>query len=149
MYTHVLIATDGSEYSAKGVGAGLALARGAGAKVTILTVSEPFPAFDLATKLGLFRDQKAIDSYEADCRRLAEAVLAQASEQAGAAGVACETVHVPDSAPARAILDTAGARGCDLIVVASHGRTAFERFLLGSQAARVVQGAATSVLVVR
>ena len=63
--------------------------------------------------------------------------------------VAIETLHVENSAPARAIVDTAKARSCDLIVLTSHGRHGLERFLLGSQASRVVQSAETSVLVVR
>ena len=41
MYRHILIATDGSELAAKGVQHGLALAGPLGAKVTVLTVSEP------------------------------------------------------------------------------------------------------------
>lgn len=149
MYEHILIATDGSERAAKGVEAGVALAKAAGAKVTMLIASEPFPSYDLGSKLGLFRDQSAIDSYEADSRRLAEAVLARAAEVAAAAGVGCETMHVPDSAPAAAIVDTATARGCDLVVVTSQGRTGLERFMLGSQAERVVKAAGVSVLVVR
>ena len=69
--------------------------------------------------------------------------------EAAAAGVPCETVHVADSAPSPAIIDMAQARGCDLIVVTSQGRTGLERFMLGSQATRVVQAAGVSVLVVR
>ena len=149
MYTNILIATDGSDLSGKGVEAGLDLARRSGAKVTVLIVSEPFPAYDLGTRFGLFRDQPAIDSYNDRCRQVAEAVLASAQQAAEAAGVDCETVHVDKSAPARAIMDTAKDRGCDLIVLTSHGRHGVERFILGSQASRVVQGAETSVLVVR
>lgn len=149
MYKQILIATDGSERAEKGVEAGIALAKADGAKVTVLIVSEPFPNYDLATKLGLFQHQEAIASYEADCKRLAETVLGQAAEAAAAAGVACETVHVPDSAPAAAILETAKEKGADLIVVTSQGRTGLERFMLGSQAERVVRRADISVLVVR
>ena len=64
-------------------------------------------------------------------------------------GSTCETLHVENSAPARAILETAKARSCDLIVLTSHGRHGLERFILGSQAQRVVQSAEASVLVVR
>jgi nucleotide-binding universal stress UspA family protein len=149
MYRHILIATDGSENAGRGVAAGLDLARATGAKVTLITVSEPFPAFDLGTKLGLFRDQEAIDRYNDHCREAAQAILTAAHQQPAAAGVDCETLHVENSRPADAILDTAKARGCDLIVLTSHGRRGLERFMLGSQASRVVQAAETSVLVVR
>ncbi|HWE16526.1 MAG TPA: universal stress protein, partial [Hyphomicrobiaceae bacterium] len=39
--------------------------------------------------------------------------------------------------------------GCDLIVMASHGRRGFTRFLLGSQAMRVLTGSRVPVLVYR
>jgi nucleotide-binding universal stress UspA family protein len=149
MYQHILIASDGSELSGKGVDAGLGLAKASGAKVTVITVSEPYPTFDIASSLGLFADQKAIDDYDANCRKLAQAILGSAEKAAAAAGVGCETLHVENSAPAKAILETAKARSCDLIVLTSHGRHGLERFILGSQAARVVQSAETSVLVVR
>ena len=149
MYRNILIATDGSEASGKGVEAGLDLARASGAKVTVITVSEPFPTYDLASSVGLFADQKAIESYDANCRKIADAILSAAKNAAAAAGVACETLYVENSTPARAILDAAKVRSCDLIVLASHGRHGLERFLLGSQASRVVQNAETSVLVVR
>jgi nucleotide-binding universal stress UspA family protein len=149
MYRNILIATDGSETSGKGVEAGLALAKAASARVTVITVSESFPAFDLGSALGLFTDQTAIDAYDASCRKLAQKILGGAAEAAAAAGVDCETLHVENSAPARAILETAKARSCDLIVLTSHGRHGLERFILGSQAQRVVQSAEASVLVVR
>ena len=149
MYKNILIATDGSELSGKGIEAGLDLAKASGAKVTALTVSEPFPAYDLGSAVGLFQDRRAIESYDDACRKLAQTTLSSAEKAAAAAGVACETLHVENSAPARAILDTAKARSCDLIVLTSHGRHGLERFLLGSQASRVVQSAETSVLVVR
>ena len=149
MYKQILIATDGSERATKGVEAGLAFAKVDGAKVTVLIVSEPFPNYDLGTRFGLFQHEEAIKNYGVDTRKVAEAVLAQAAEMAAAAGVPCETVHLPDSRPADGILDTAKARGADLIIVTSQGRTGLERFMLGSQAERVVRGAEVSVLVVR
>ena len=43
MYRHILIPTDGSPLSASAVEKGIALAKTLGAKVTALTVVEPFP----------------------------------------------------------------------------------------------------------
>jgi nucleotide-binding universal stress UspA family protein len=43
MYSHVLIATDGSELAQLGVNQGLALAQKLGSKITILNVTEMFP----------------------------------------------------------------------------------------------------------
>ncbi|KQQ84748.1 universal stress protein [Aureimonas sp. Leaf324] len=149
MYRHILIAVDGSEQSKGGLTAGLDIAEFAGAKVTVLTVSEPFPVYDLASKMGLFQDPKEIESYNTTCKSVAERILAEAGGKAAARAVDCETLHIENSAPAAAILEAARFRSCDLIVLASHGLRGFERFVMGSQAARVVQGAEVSVLVVR
>jgi nucleotide-binding universal stress UspA family protein len=44
MYTHILIATDGSELAAKAVAAGLSLAKALAAGVTCINASEPWTA---------------------------------------------------------------------------------------------------------
>ncbi len=46
------------------------------------------------------------------------------------------------------IVETARERGCDLIVVGTHGRSGLSRVLLGSTAERVVRKAGCAVLVV-
>src|SRR5262245_61835248 len=53
-------------------------------------------------------------------------------------GVAYELVHVPDQHPAEGIIATAEKNGCDLIMMASHGRRALGRLLLGSQVNEVL-----------
>jgi len=45
MYKHILIPTDGSELSKKAVDQGIGLAKALNAKVTAVTVSEPFHIF--------------------------------------------------------------------------------------------------------
>lgn len=49
MFDHILIPTDGSDLSGRGVDQGLALARALGARVTILTVTEPLPSYSGVT----------------------------------------------------------------------------------------------------
>ena len=44
MYKHILIATDGSELAGKAIAVGFDLARSLGAKVTAVTVTEPWTA---------------------------------------------------------------------------------------------------------
>ena len=57
--------------------------------------------------------------------------------------------HVRAGAPHREILATARREGCDLIVMGTRGDGAPLRWLLGSVAERVVQGASCPVLTVR
>lgn len=138
MHKHILIATDGSALAQKGVVAGLELARTFGAKVTAVTVSEP------ATHL--VPDAGFVDLPEAE-EDAARAILAAVADAAGEADIACDTVHVANQYPAEAILKTAESRGCDMIVMASHGRRAIKRMLLGGEAVRVITQARVPVLV--
>jgi nucleotide-binding universal stress UspA family protein len=148
MYANILVATDGSPLAQRGVDQGIALAARIGATVTFVVVSELFTGITLEgeSPIGLF-------SGSADLKQAAESaaerILQKVSAQAKAAGVACETVHVRDMVPADGILETATKRGCDLIVVSSHGRRGIERLLLGSQANDVVTRAKVPVLVAR
>ena len=58
-------------------------------------------------------------------------------------------MHVKDQYPAEGILETAGKTGCDLIVMASHGRRGLGRLLLGSVAAKVLTRSTLPVLICR
>src|SRR5262245_37964959 len=134
MYRHLLIATDGSELAEKAVAQGLLLAKQLGAKVTVVTVTEPFAPMvgGEAVYPTLIVDyDKAIES---SARR----ILASVHEAAGKKGVACEVIHVKDQYPADGIIETAKARACDLIVMASHGRRGLAKALMGSQTNKVV-----------
>jgi nucleotide-binding universal stress UspA family protein len=58
------------------------------------------------------------------------------------------TTYVPNSRPASAIVEAAKKLGCNLIVMASHGRRGIKKVLLGSQTSEVVVTATVPVLVV-
>ncbi|MEQ1612010.1 MAG: universal stress protein [Hyphomicrobiaceae bacterium] len=145
MYNNILIATDGSDLSVKGVAHGLALAKALQAKVIAITVTESW----VTMVSGELAMSFPVDEYEKGCAANAARILSAAADQAKAAGVSCQTVHVKDQFPAEGIVETAKARGCDLIVMASHGRRGVSRLLLGSQAQKVVTHSAVPVLIVR
>lgn len=145
MFKHLLIATDGSELSGRAVRQGLSLAKCLGAKVTAVTVTEPFAA-SIPIEVALVFSEK---EYEKAVGASAENILQSVSAAAAADGIPCETVHVKGLYPADGILDTAKARGCDLIVMGSHGRRGLSRLVLGSQANRVVTQSTAAVLICR
>lgn len=145
MFKHILIATDGSEVAQKAVGQGLALARALEAKALVVTVSEPWTAVMSGEMVVAF----PIDEYEKGAAANAATVLASAIEIARKLGISCETFHVRDHYPAEGIIETAKSRGCDLIVMGSHGRRGLSRLLLGSQANTVVTHSAVPVLICR
>jgi nucleotide-binding universal stress UspA family protein len=148
MYDHILIATDGSELAAKGVRHGLALAGPLGARVTVLTVSEPLQlqAAKQAVAAGVddpvARYDQQIDD---DMKDRFEPIERQAAERR----IQIDLLHEIDQSPAQAILRTARLKGCDLIVMTSHGRHGAARLLLGSQTAAVLAHTTVPVLVVR
>jgi nucleotide-binding universal stress UspA family protein len=139
MYTHILIATDGSELAGKAVQHGSALAEQIGAKVTILTV---LPPLALSTT-----DRELIEIRKASMQKRAEEILGAVAKQV--AGIACETIQVEHEDPYRAIIDTADSKGCDLIVMASHGRRGISAILLGSETVKVLTHCKIPVLVYR
>lgn len=145
MYKHLLAATDGSELAMKGVDQALGLARALGARITIATVTEPWTTVAYGEMpLGF-----PVEEYEKNAAENAERVLVGARAAATKAGVACETVHIKDQFPAEGLIDAAKQCGCDLIVMASHGRRGLSRLMLGSQAHRVVTLSTVPVLICR
>src|SRR5271170_6482352 len=145
MYANILIATDGSELAGKAVGHGLALAKRIGAKATALTVLPPFHM--LTTDTQMIEDTPA--RYKARMQENAEKALAAVAVAAQAAGVSCETVQVEHEHPYRAIIDVAESKGCDLIVMASHGRRGISALVLGSETVKVLTHCKIPVLVHR
>jgi len=148
MYKHILIATDGSELATKALESGLALAQCFGARVTIVTVTEQWSAFDMAQEAREHRPDP-IGQFEAIAAADAKRILDGAVERGKALGVACDPIHVKDQYPAEGIINTAKDRGCDLIVMGSRGRRGISRLLLGSQAYEVLTHCKVPALVVR
>ncbi len=145
MFSHILIATDGSELADKAVDQGLALAGKLGAKVTAVTVTLPWSS----TASGEWPMVFPIEDYERAAAATAHRILRAVADKAKAAGVACDTVHVKDQYAAEGIVGEAKDRKCDLIVMASHGRRGVARLVLGSEATRVTTHSPVPVLICR
>ncbi|MGD0105849.1 MAG: universal stress protein [Rhodopila sp.] len=145
MYNNILIPTDGSELAAKAVEQGIALAKCLGARVTALTVLEPFHLLTANTQM--IEDTPA--EYRARMQAEAEKTLGAVARAAQASDVACETIQLEHEHPYRAIVDAAEARGCDLIVMASHGRQGVAAVILGSETMNVLSHSKIPVLVHR
>jgi nucleotide-binding universal stress UspA family protein len=145
MYRHLLIATDGSELAAKAVAHALALAKALGARATAVTVTDMFPTGPYSP----IPMPSVIERYETVATESAAKILSSVSEVAGKFGVACDTLHVKDQTPAEGVVAAAIEKGCDLIVMASHGRRGVSRILLGSQAQKVVTLSPVPVLIWR
>jgi nucleotide-binding universal stress UspA family protein len=143
VYKHILIPTDGSELSGKAVGHGVGLAKALGARVTAVTVSAPY----LFAPSSMVMDTPK--EYRTRVAMLTAKYLNAAKDAATKAGVPCDVVHVEHEHPYAAIIDTARARTCDAIVMASHGRRGISAIVLGSETVKVLTHSTTPVVVVR
>lgn len=133
MYKHILIPTDGSQVARDAIPRAVALAKVLGAKVTGITVTVPSEVFDDATRML------------AD----AEKYLGEVRDAASAAGVSCSIIRAEHEQPYQAIIDAAKNNGCDLIVMASHGRHGVSALVLGSETVKVLTHCTVPVLVYR
>ena len=145
MFQHVLVPSDGSLLSAATVDKALDLAREIGAKVTVLTVVEPFHV--LSTDSGQLADTRA--TYERHAKADAARYLAEAERKAKSLGVQCQVVQLEHEQPYKAIIETAKKSGCDLIAMASHGRRGVSALVIGSETTKVLTHSSIPVLVYR
>ena len=145
MYGHVLIATDGSELSEQAVVEGAKLAKALGSKVTVVTaVQTPAPLVVEGKIIGPdLHDRKE------GAKSKAKGFLEAAVNIAAKVGVQVEAECVLDETPYDAIVETAKSKGCDLIVMASHGRSGLSALLLGSETQKVLTHSTIPVLVHR
>jgi nucleotide-binding universal stress UspA family protein len=142
MYQHILIPTDGSELAERAVTHGLSLAKFVGAKVTGIIVEERPAAWLLAAGV-------AFAEFTAQLREYYASALDGMANAAKQASVPCDTVQVEDVRPYEAIIATATDRGCDLIIMASHGRSGLSAIVLGSVTNKVLTHTKVPVLVVQ
>ncbi len=149
MFKHILLPTDGSKLSDKAVKQAIKVAGALGAKITAVNVlgeynlhlqDEGFVMPEIPALKKRFEEAEA-----ARAKKILDAVRKSASE----AGVECDAVTVTSDVPYDAIIKQAKKSGCDLIMMASHGRKGLEGLLLGSETAKVLTHSKIPVLVVR
>ena len=87
--------------------------------------------------------------YEENVALGASKILVEVQDTARLLGISCDVLHVKDRYTADGILEAAAQRGCDLIVMASHGRRGLRRLVLGSIANEVVTQSTVPVLICR
>jgi nucleotide-binding universal stress UspA family protein len=145
MYKHILIATDGSSLSGRAVDHGVELATALGAALSLLSVSERFHVFALDAE----QIDETAESFRKHMKEKALEALSEAAVVARAAGLEATQIHLEDDEPYQAIIRTAEDRRCDLIVMASHGRSGVSALLLGSETMKVLTHSKIPVLVIR
>jgi nucleotide-binding universal stress UspA family protein len=146
MYRHILIPTDGSELAEHGVAHGLALAKFLGAKVSVIIVEERLSSL-LWLSLAEHGAAEQLVQVTEQIKKHAASVMDRVANTAKQAGVPCDTIQVEDVQPHQAIIAATEDKGCDLIVMGSHGRSGLSAVVLGSVTNKVLTYAKTPVLV--
>jgi nucleotide-binding universal stress UspA family protein len=145
MYQRILVPTDGSSITSKAVDTAIGLAKASpGATMVALSVKEPFP-------YGAMSELQPVPLQEFDegQQRIAAAQVKAVVDAAKAQGIECTGHTVSSVHPWEAIIELAKTQGCDLIVMASHGRRGVSALLLGSETQRVLIHSKLPVLVVK
>ena len=147
MFRKLLVPTDGSDLSQSAVAAAVTFAREVGAKIIFLNVKPDYDA-SLYGESALVEVAAPQLLYTMTERRAHE-ILAKAAALADAADVPNVALAEIDDRPYAAIISAAEREGCDLILMASHGRGGMSGVLLGSVTQKVLTHCKLPVLVYR
>jgi nucleotide-binding universal stress UspA family protein len=149
MFKNILVPTDGSELSENTVRKSITFAKEAGAKLTFFNAmpETPLPVTNLAYE-GEF-DPKMPKRFVEAAQKYAWEILNRALDDARQGGVEADAALDTSDLPWQAIILAAEQRGCDLIFMASHGRSGFNALLMGSETHKVLTHCKIPVLVYR
>ena len=128
-YQHILVPVDGSAISFSAVKQASIIAKAFGSELTLISLvaEDPF------TEVDFYYSSAIMKEYFVQAYANAEKALKEALVIAQAEGV----------------VKTAEEKKSDLIVMGSHGRKGFQKFLLGSFAQDVLRGTQLPVLIVK
>jgi len=135
MYQHILVPTDLSDMAPITVTRAKSLADKFGAKLSLLHVIEPIPAYGYPGFTEI--ESPYIDHAKKELANLAKEF-----------GVAAEDQHIAFGPTKTCVIHSAKELGVDLIIVGSHGRHGITR-ILGSTASAILHSADCDVLTVR
>ncbi|MBI3919428.1 MAG: universal stress protein [Betaproteobacteria bacterium] len=147
MYKNILVPIDGSALSRSAAREAVAFAKAQGAKVVGFYVAPAYQPNVYADFVpASFVSPKEYDEL---AKKTADKYLSVVEKAAKAAGVSCTCAHAMSDLPYEEIIKAAQRHKCDLIFMASHGRSGIARLLLGSQTSKVLAHTKVPVLVHR
>ena len=141
MYKKILVPLDGSELAKKALDQAEQLAKTFNAEIILLQVVPFMPIYgspELVTPLIV--DEKQKESVERYLHNL--------SEELKSKGLRVTPMVRTGQQVAVEIIDFAKESGADLIVMCTHGRSGFTRWVLGSVAHKVITRAETPILLI-
>ena len=148
-FRHILVPTDGTDLSRNAAARAIALAAAMGARVTFFHAKPERRQSFFGGEGGGYVDQMPVEEFERQSTLRAGEYLDTLEALAKGAGVASERAIAAEGEPYEGIIDAATTRGCDLIVMASHGRRGIKSLILGSETQKVLTHSKIPVLVYR
>ena len=144
MFKKILVPTDGSATAQSAAATAAQLAKTQGAQIVGVYVIDPFPYIGIgdASAAGM-------QAYLAEAKSAAGQALAALGAVCAAEGVPFVGDTIERNVVYEGVIETATAEGCDLIVMASHGRQGVKALILGSVAQKVLTHAKMPVLIVK
>ncbi len=153
MFTHILVALDGSDLAEQALPMAQDIARSSNAAIHLIQVISRQPELQAARGGGDYSLQ-AVEMDRDLARQLVEGRLPRGKEylegiasQLKTAELKMETT-ILEGAAGENIVDYSSEHGVDLIVISTHGYGGVKRLLLGSVTDRVIRSCEVPVLVV-
>ena len=147
MFRHVLIPTDGSPVASKAVRAGIRFAKETGARVTGVYALDTLRA---NVNYGGYRvSEKVVAEIDRRAKQVGQKYLDAMARLAKSAGVRFDSVCLKIGNPYEGIIATSHKKKCDVIFIASHGRSGLSRLIMGSVTQKVLAHSKIPVLVYR
>jgi nucleotide-binding universal stress UspA family protein len=146
----VLLAVDESDYSTGAARSIAARPWPEGTEIRVMSVVDLAPTFLQSAFEPPFVDPQGMEELREQAVQRAESAITRAREILADGGLrTSEHLSVLLEDPKKSILDEAKSWGAELIVVGSHGRRGFQRFLLGSVSEGVAMHATCTVDIIR
>lgn len=143
LYNKILVPTDGSKYSEKSLKHALLIANASGAEIIALGVIENNFALSLPSSESVNDIKELLCDEANENLKIAEKFRDELGYDVDI------SLKIAEGSPAKAILNVIKEEDIDLVVIGSSGKSGFDKFIMGSVADKVVNGANCSVLVIR
>jgi nucleotide-binding universal stress UspA family protein len=145
MFNNILVPTDGSALAEKAVHAAIQFAREHGSEIVALSVAEPHAYATSAD--GFVVDLYAPAEYDTGIEERARSYVDRIAALAQAGNVPCRTTTAISNNPAGEIIQATRKFRCDVIFMATHGRSWLGRLFAGSETQSVLAHADIPVVV--
>jgi nucleotide-binding universal stress UspA family protein len=141
--TKILVPIDGSKHSLKAFRVALDIAKNNNAKINVLTCLEK-------EDVGAwYIDKRTNKKIMSDAKKFAKDFLSKLEKPAADVNIPISLNILETKSASNQIITFSNSKKIDLIVIGSHGRGGFNKFLLGSVSNKVSQMAKCPVMIVK